>query len=153
MMVLGIGGCTALLIAGLLTATGGLVAVDPATFAAGPPRGLAQAVWNFRVVPEGDGTRLVTEQDLREKVDARAADLDAPVLDALAACDPRDPATLARDLKDLLEGVGGVRQVEVWGAPEPEEQRAESGSLSAEKRFAPGTRLAALAESARDEFD
>lgn len=47
------------------TATGGLVPVDAATFAAGPPRGLAQAVWNFRVEPEGDGTRLLTETRVR----------------------------------------------------------------------------------------
>ena len=32
----------------------------------------------------------------------------------------RELTDRARDLKDLLEGVDGVRQVEVWGAPEPE---------------------------------
>jgi len=32
----------------------------------------------------------------------------------------RELTDRARDLKDLLEGVSGVRQVEVWGAPEPE---------------------------------
>lgn len=32
----------------------------------------------------------------------------------------RELSDRARDLKDLLEGVAGVRQVEVWGAPEPE---------------------------------
>jgi len=32
----------------------------------------------------------------------------------------RELTDRARDLKDLLEGVNGVRQVEVWGAPDPE---------------------------------
>ncbi|MBP6724560.1 MAG: efflux RND transporter permease subunit, partial [Halioglobus sp.] len=32
----------------------------------------------------------------------------------------RELTDRARDLKDLLEGVSGVRQVEVWGAPDPE---------------------------------
>jgi multidrug efflux pump subunit AcrB len=32
----------------------------------------------------------------------------------------RELTDRARDLKDLLEGVAGVRQVEVWGAPDPE---------------------------------
>lgn len=47
------------------TATGGLVAVDPAAFTDGPPPGLAQAVWNFRVTPERGGTRLTTETRVR----------------------------------------------------------------------------------------
>ena len=41
--------------------TGGLTAFDPRTFAAGPPPGLAQAAWLFRVEAEGSGTRLLTE--------------------------------------------------------------------------------------------
>ncbi len=32
----------------------------------------------------------------------------------------RELSDRSRDLKDLLEGVSGVRQVEVWGAPNPE---------------------------------
>jgi len=32
----------------------------------------------------------------------------------------RELTDRARDLKDLIEGVAGVRQVEVWGAPDPE---------------------------------
>ncbi|MBL9009756.1 MAG: efflux RND transporter permease subunit [Alphaproteobacteria bacterium] len=32
----------------------------------------------------------------------------------------RELTDRARDLKDLIEGVAGVRQVEVWGAPQPE---------------------------------
>ncbi len=32
----------------------------------------------------------------------------------------RELSDRSRDLKDLLEGVNGVRQVEVWGAPNPE---------------------------------
>ena len=41
----------------------------------------------------------------------------------------RELTDRARDLKDLLEGVNGVRQVEVWGAPEPEVRvGAETGA-------------------------
>ncbi|HEU5049244.1 MAG TPA: hypothetical protein VFU00_02905 [Gemmatimonadales bacterium] len=47
------------------TPTGSLVAIDPATFTDGPPEGVAQAAWNFRVVAEGDGTRLSTETRVR----------------------------------------------------------------------------------------
>ena len=47
------------------TPTGELVPVDPARFAAGPPTGVAQAVWGFRLVAEREGTRLVTETRVR----------------------------------------------------------------------------------------
>lgn len=47
------------------TATGGLVPVDRATFTDGPPHGIAQAAWNFRVTPERGGTRLTTETRVR----------------------------------------------------------------------------------------
>jgi hypothetical protein len=47
------------------TPSGGLVAVEPAHFAAGPPAGLAQAVWNFRLAPERGGSRLTTETRVR----------------------------------------------------------------------------------------
>lgn len=47
------------------TPTGGLVPVTPATFAMGPPAGLAQAAWTFRTTPERQGTRLVTETRVR----------------------------------------------------------------------------------------
>jgi len=46
--------------------SGGTVRTDPATWAAGPPAGMAQAAWSFAVVPHGDGgTRLVTETRVR----------------------------------------------------------------------------------------
>jgi hypothetical protein len=47
------------------TPTGGLVPVDRATFTEGPAPGIAQAVWNFHVTPEGGGTRLATETRVR----------------------------------------------------------------------------------------
>jgi hypothetical protein len=52
--------------------TGGLVPVEPHAFADGPPPGLAQAVWNFRLEPERGGTRLSTETRVRTG-DARSA--------------------------------------------------------------------------------
>ena len=45
--------------------SGGTVRTDPATWAAGPPAGMAQAAWSFTVEPRGDGTRLVTETRVR----------------------------------------------------------------------------------------
>ena len=47
------------------TLTGGLVPVEPAQFEAGPPAGVAQAAWSFRVAPERHGTRLSTETRVR----------------------------------------------------------------------------------------
>ena len=47
------------------TPTGGLVPVDSARFAAGPPVGVAQAAWSFQIAPENGGTRLSTETRVR----------------------------------------------------------------------------------------
>lgn len=47
------------------TPTGGMVPVDSARFAAGPPAGVAQAAWSFRIAPENGGTRLSTETRVR----------------------------------------------------------------------------------------
>jgi hypothetical protein len=47
------------------TPTGGLVAADAERFRLPPPPGLAQAAWNFRVVPAGTGSELSTETRVR----------------------------------------------------------------------------------------
>ena len=47
------------------TLTGGVIPVEPAHFAAGPPAGVAQAAWSFRLAPERHGTRLSTETRVR----------------------------------------------------------------------------------------
>jgi hypothetical protein len=57
------------LVLGLLgrfwTSSGGVIPAGPDRFRLPPPPGLAQAVWNFRVEPEGIGTRLSTETRVR----------------------------------------------------------------------------------------
>ena len=47
------------------TPTGGLVTATAERFRDPPPAGLAQAVWNFRVEPQGMGTELSTETRVR----------------------------------------------------------------------------------------
>lgn len=47
------------------TPSGEVLAAGPEQFRAPPPPGLAQAVWNLRVEPEGTGTRLSTETRVR----------------------------------------------------------------------------------------
>ena len=57
------------LVLGLLgrfwTSSGGVIPATPDRFRLPPPPGLAQAVWNLRVEPEGTGTRLSTETRVR----------------------------------------------------------------------------------------
>ena len=47
------------------TPRGGVVVAAADRFRHGPPAGLAQAVWNFRVTPNGAGTELSTETRVR----------------------------------------------------------------------------------------
>jgi hypothetical protein len=57
------------LVLGLLgrfwTSSGGVIPAGPDRFRLPPPPGLAQAVWNLRVEPDGTGTRLSTETRVR----------------------------------------------------------------------------------------
>lgn len=47
------------------TPSGGVMAASADDFRRPPPAGLAQAAWNFRVTPSGDGTVLSTETRVR----------------------------------------------------------------------------------------
>ncbi len=47
------------------TLGGGVCAAAPGEFFRPPPPGLAQGMWNFRVTPDGSGTRLSTETRVR----------------------------------------------------------------------------------------
>jgi hypothetical protein len=47
------------------TLSGGVIPASPERFRELPPAGLAQAVWNFRVEPSGNGTELSTETRVR----------------------------------------------------------------------------------------
>ena len=54
------------------TPTGGLITTESSSFREGPPKGYAQAAWNFRIIADGaGGSELLTETRVRVAEDAR----------------------------------------------------------------------------------